>query len=117
MSQYLSQVMTQQLRQDQRLTPQLIQSMNILQLNVASLEQRIQEELETNPLLDYEPENGQEMPPSSEQEEPASPLGEGLEVLEWLSEQYGFDSGDRPGVSRSNLGERDGKPASPSPIR
>lgn len=109
MSQYLSQVMTQQLRQEQRLTPQLIQSMNILQLNVASLEQKIQEELETNPLLDYEPDNSQEAPPSPEQEGPASALGEGLEVLEWLSEQYGFDSGDRSGVSRSNLGERDSK--------
>ena len=60
MSQYLSQVASQQLRQDQRLTPQLIQSMNILQLNVASLDQRIQEELEQNPILEYEPENGQE---------------------------------------------------------
>ena len=56
MSQYLSQVPAQQMRQEQRLTPQLIQSMNILQLNVASLEARIQEELEQNPVLEYEPE-------------------------------------------------------------
>ena len=109
MSQYLSQVMTQQLRQEQRLTPQLIQSMNILQLNVASLDQRIQEELETNPILEYEPDNGQDLQAGAEPEEPASPDGQGLEVLEWLSEQYGFNSGERAGVSRSSLGERDTK--------
>ncbi len=109
MSQYLSQTLTQQLRQEQRLTPQLIQSMNILQLNVASLEQRMQEELEKNPILEYEPGDGQEAPGGPEPEEPPSPDGDGLEVLEWLSEQYGFDAGERSGVRRSSLGERDPK--------
>ena len=101
--------MSQQLRQEQRLTPQLIQSMNILQLNVASLDQRIQEELEQNPILEYEPDNGQDSEGVPESEEPAAPDGDGLEVLEWLSEQYGFNAGERSGVSRSSLGERDGK--------
>ena len=101
--------MSQQMRQEQRLTPQLIQSMNILQLNVASLDQRIQEELEQNPILEYEPDNGQEPEGGPESEEPAGPDGDGLEVLEWLSEQYGFNAGEHSGVSRSSLSERDGK--------
>ena|GEM_PF-4840552 len=42
----------QELRQELRLTPQLIQSMEILQLPVLQLEQRISEELEQNPLLE-----------------------------------------------------------------
>lgn len=109
MSQYLSQVLSQQMRQEQRLTPQLIQSMNILQLNVASLDQHIQEELEKNPLLDYEPEEGQEPAAPAETEGPADSDGDGLEVLEWLSEQYDFGAGERSGFSRSTLGERDAK--------
>lgn len=108
MSQYLSQVPLQQMRQEQRLTPQLIQSMNILQLNVASLENRIQEELESNPLLEYEPEQD-ESAPVVQDEEPASPEGNGFEVLEWLSEQYGFDMGGGPGMPRRDFGERDAK--------
>lgn len=45
------------MRLEQRLTPQLIQSMDILQLNVADLEQRIAEELEKNVALECS-ENG-----------------------------------------------------------
>jgi len=44
--------MSQQMRLEQRLTPQLIQSMEILQLNVIALEQRIDEELERNVALE-----------------------------------------------------------------
>ncbi len=97
------------MRQEQRLTPQLIRSMNILQLNVASLDQRIQEELEQNPILEYEPDNGQEPEAAQESEELAGSDGDGLDVLEWLSEQYGFNAGEHSGVSRSSLSERDGK--------
>lgn len=55
MSHSMSQVITQAMRQEQRLTPQLIQSMDILQLPLMALEQRINEELEQNPVLEYEP--------------------------------------------------------------
>ena len=52
MSQYLSMLPSQQMRLEQRLTPQLIQSMEILQLPLAALEARIRTELESNPVLE-----------------------------------------------------------------
>lgn len=55
MSQSMSQMISQVMRQEQRLTPQLIQSMDILQLPLIALEQKINEELEQNPVLEYEP--------------------------------------------------------------
>lgn len=64
MAQYLSQSMSQQLRMEQRLTPQLIQSMAILQKPVAELEAYIADALEANAALEIaeneaaEPESG-----------------------------------------------------------
>lgn len=55
MSQFLSQVPRQILSQQQRLTPQLIQAMDILQLNGLALESRISEELDANPALEAAP--------------------------------------------------------------
>ena len=57
MSQYLSQSLSQQLRMEQRLTPQLIQSMAILQKPMADLEQFVDEALKSNAALEIpEPE-------------------------------------------------------------
>ncbi len=58
MSQILSQSLSQQLRMEQRLTPQLIQSMAILQKPVADLEAYIAEALEKNPALEQEEHQG-----------------------------------------------------------
>jgi RNA polymerase sigma-54 factor len=52
MSQILSQVPRHLLQQQQRLTPQLIQAMDILQLNAMALEARISQELDGNPALE-----------------------------------------------------------------
>lgn len=52
MSQFLSQVPRQLLQQQQRLTPQLIQAMDILQLPIMALESRIAAELDSNPALE-----------------------------------------------------------------
>ena len=57
MSQFMSQNLTLGLRQEQRLTPQLIQSMNILQLPLLALEAKIREEMERNPALEEEEPN------------------------------------------------------------
>ena len=57
MSQYLTQTFGQQMRLEQRLTPQLIQSMAILQKPVTDLEAYIAEALENNAALELaEPE-------------------------------------------------------------
>lgn len=55
MSQTLSQLPRQLLQQQQRLTPQLIQAMDILQLNALALESRIAQELDGNPALELMP--------------------------------------------------------------
>lgn len=54
MSQMLSQVPRHLLQQQQRLTPQLIQAMDILQLNAMALEARIQQEVDDNPALELQ---------------------------------------------------------------
>lgn len=55
MSQILSQIPRQLLQQQQRLTPQLIQAMDILQLNTLALESRITQEIDSNPALEFMP--------------------------------------------------------------
>jgi RNA polymerase sigma-54 factor len=55
MAHTLSQVPRQLLSQQQRLTPQLIQAMDILQLNAMALESRIASELDSNPALEIAP--------------------------------------------------------------
>ncbi|MBK9118780.1 MAG: RNA polymerase factor sigma-54 [Phycisphaerales bacterium] len=52
MSQVLSQIPRQLLQQQQRLTPQLIQAMDILQLNALALESRLEHEVDSNPALE-----------------------------------------------------------------
>lgn len=55
MSQILSQIPRQLLQQQQRLTPQLIQAMDILQLDALALEARIAQEIDSNPALELVP--------------------------------------------------------------
>ncbi|MBI5863482.1 MAG: RNA polymerase factor sigma-54, partial [Planctomycetes bacterium] len=55
MAQALSQIPRQLLSQQQRLTPQLIQAMDILQLNALALESRIAQEIDGNPALEIVP--------------------------------------------------------------
>jgi RNA polymerase sigma-54 factor len=57
MSQILSQVPQHALRQEQRMTAQLIQAMDILQLGTLALEARIDQEIDGNPALEYAPDD------------------------------------------------------------
>lgn len=69
MSQFLSQVPRQLLQQQQRLTPQLIQAMDILQLSTMALEARINQELDSNPALELVAPDGE----ADNADEPAAP--------------------------------------------
>ena len=69
MSQFLSLIPRQALQQQQRLTPQQIQSLNILQLDLLSLESRIEQELDDNPAL--ERVSADDMPEAPPIEEPS----------------------------------------------
>src|SRR5512146_2243386 len=118
MSQFMSQQLSLGLRQEQRLTPQLIQSMNILQLPLMALEAKIREEMERNPALEEtEPDvapreeadaacEAADIEPTPENRE----LLEGFTRLDRLSREYGIDDSDRMfGRPRVDSGERDAK--------
>ncbi len=107
MSQYMSQNLALGLRQEQRLTPQLIQSMNVLQLPVLALEAHIREELERNPALETEDLEGRTRRDDKPTEpEPSSEVGGAVDAesiheaecfrrLERLSREYDMDDGDQ----------------------
>lgn len=80
MSQILSQVPRQLLQQQQRLTPQLIQAMDILQLNALALESRIAQEIDGNPALELAPADD-ELPTTPEPEATTDAPGDGEQAL------------------------------------
>ncbi len=87
--------MRQELRLQQRLAPQLIQSLHLLQLPALDLEQVVREELETNPLLEEVPagelEHGKEEPAGETGKEADATSDIDLDATEWsdyLSDSY-----------------------------
>lgn len=84
MSQILSQVPRHLLQQQQRLTPQLIQAMDILQLNAMALESRLAQELDANPALDLlpTPEETPQEPAPMDEVETDRPEGEQALIVE-----------------------------------
>lgn len=118
MSQYLSQSLSMGLRQEQRLTPQLIQSMNILQLPVMALEAKVREELERNPALEeidrvHEAEDAlavRELREDGIKTAVGQEEADNFTRLERLSREYDFDDSDQSfGRPRTDGGERDAK--------
>ncbi len=117
MSQYLSMLPSQQMRLEQRLTPQLIQSMEILQLPLLALEAKVREEMESNPVLEeLEPEITEtEKTPREDlpNTESNNAEAEGFERLERMSREMEFDPGDIPfgrgGSGGGMNGDRDSK--------
>ncbi|MCZ6681574.1 MAG: RNA polymerase factor sigma-54 [Planctomycetota bacterium] len=113
MSQYLSMLPSQQMRLEQRLTPQLIQSMEILQLPLAALEARIRTELESNPVLE-ESENvtANDAAPKDEpvRNEANDSEAESFDRLDGMARDLELDPGDLAfGRAGSSSGERDVK--------
>ncbi|HVP12218.1 MAG TPA: RNA polymerase factor sigma-54 [Phycisphaerae bacterium] len=114
MSQYLSMLPSQQMRLEQRLTPQLIQAMEILQLPLMALEARVREELESNPVLE-EPEAEPVTDRAAPKEDlPATETGraeaESFERLDRMARELEFDPGDLPyGRSAGSSDGRDAK--------
>jgi len=67
--------MTQRLEQKMILAPRMIQSMEILQLPIMALQERVEQELQENPALE-ERENGQEDEPAAEEEVEPAPVAQ-----------------------------------------
>lgn len=114
MSHNMSMIPSQQMRLEQRLTPQLIQAMEILQLPLMALEARVREELEQNPVLEEIEPDGIVEPKPVKEELPASEANtaeaEGFARLDRMSREMDIDSGDLPyGRGGGGDGERDKK--------
>lgn len=113
MSQYLSMLPSQQMRLEQRLTPQLIQSMEILQLPLAALEARIRSELESNPVLEeIEATPVTDAPPKDEpvRNEVNDKEAESFERLDGMARDLELDPGDLAfGRAAGSVGDRDAK--------
>lgn len=117
----MSQNLSLGLRQEQRLTPQLIQSMNILQLPLMALEAKVREELERNPALEEgEFNEAQETPQRTHDEDVAAlervngPVNaeeaQSFSRLDRLRQEYDFDDGEVAFTRRAQpSGERDAK--------
>ena len=100
MSQFLSQSLSQQMRMEQRLTPQLIQSMAILQKPVADLETCINDALEGNATLEVaEPQSTETPTDGSEPGDGRADVERGEEAgfarLDRFSRDYDLDFNDR----------------------
>jgi len=102
----LKQKLSQKLTQ--RLSPQQIQLMKLLQVPTASLEQRVKEELEVNPALD-EGKEAEEDPPAGEE----STYDEKLDLSDYLS-----DDSDVAGyrLRTSNYRDQDENKTIPIPV-
>jgi RNA polymerase sigma-54 factor len=107
--------MGQHMRMEQRLTPQLIQSMDILQLSTPALENRIAEELEKNVTLelidDRKPHEGAAQ---AKPDENGAKTGEdtaSFNRLDGFSKEYDLDFNERRTAYRGQAasGERDAK--------
>ena len=115
MSQTMSMVPMLALRQEQRLTPQLIQSMEVLQLPLMALEARINQEMEQNPVLEeLGSPDAEEVAPPAIPDAPSNgdtsvAEASGFDRLDRLSREYDFDPGDRSYASTRAATERDAK--------
>lgn len=105
---------TMSLQQRMVLAPQIIQSIEILQLPIMALQERIDQELLENPALEIDQENpeqpAEEPPVSPPEERPKEAEGQG-EVLEARIEDLGSDWGEyfsgRSGRGSGSFSEED----------
>jgi len=115
MSHMFSQSLGQHLRMEQRLTPQLIQSMSILQKHIADLETYINESLESNAALEIkDPEPNPDASTEGTQGEHLSDHdGDRFAELAYITRNYGLDDDSRSlsGARRVADSDRDPKMA------
>ncbi len=99
MTQFLSQSFSQQMRLEQRLTPQLIQSMSILQKPVAELEAFINDALESNAALEITEPQGENLQAfDGENHKFPKPVTDEEQRLRWLdryTRTYDLDRDER----------------------
>ena len=111
------------LQQRMKLSPRIIQAMEILQLPLLALQERIEEELASNPCLETRDSAADGAAPAKQEDQPAnagekdrvvkddSDHLEDFERLADFGEEYAedLDWTDRPSRRRATSGERDSK--------
>src|SRR5579871_3848531 len=88
--------MSQRMEQKMILAPRMIQSMEILQLPVMALQERIEHELQENPVLELKEDNQEENPASADEldEVASEPESETVESISPEKELVIDDKGD-----------------------
>ena len=106
--------LSQNLSMQQRMAPQLIQSLQLLQMSTLDLALEIKQQMEINPLLedpldaveDEEPQADEEAPSDSLEEEAEVP--ESMDEVDWdalLDDQFDSSSYNNEGSSVEFVGE------------
>lgn len=80
----------------QKLSPQQIQLMKLLQIPTAQLDQRIKEELETNPALEVSSEEEDEYSPSADTDSPTE------DETPELSDEFGVDAPESEEINKED---------------
>lgn len=110
MSQFLTQSLNQQMRLEQRLTPQLIQSMAILQKPVADLEAYIAEALEKNAALEVDEREGHAAERIPAPKNDGAATDEGFARAESWTRMHEYDGeGPAPRARHIEFDDRDPK--------
>jgi len=116
MTQSLSQTLGQHMRLEQKLTPQLIQSLNILQLGAMGLENHVADELERNVALELveaaPPDSNKQKNEEATIDASRDVERDRFERLDRMTREYGgeaFSSTTYEGQRRTGAGERDTK--------
>ncbi len=98
----------QKQQQQQRLTPQQLQYLKLLQLSGVALEQRVKEELELNPLLEESLGTQESLDRDAQEQEGAEPESERPDEIDWDEvsggewESYGSNNrGERPDIAQA----------------
>src|SRR2546421_748768 len=90
----LDTTMTQRMDQRMILAPRMIQSMEILQLPIMALQERIQQELQENPVLELaetDTNSPEEFEPSANGDEDFDPVSQELVVADGGDAEVDFD--------------------------
>src|SRR5437764_8946713 len=86
----------------QKLAPHMIQSMEILQLPIMALQERIQQELQENPVLELKETNSEDAPPGEEDAEEA-PAETAEEAADDRAEELVIDETGDNGIDFDRL--------------
>jgi RNA polymerase sigma-54 factor len=87
--------MSQRLEQKMILAPRMIQSMEILQLPIMALQERIEQELQDNPVLEMQEKGSEDSPVAEEEEVEPAPAAEPEPAIDDPEQALDFDGDEK----------------------